>query len=93
MQTMSGVNVVRRGPVGLDPVVRGLRETQVGVYVDGMRTFPADPARMDSPLSHTGPSTLQSVEVAKGPYALTWGGGQLSAIRAETNDLFGVPRG
>jgi len=93
MQTMSGVNVVRRGPVGLDPVVRGLRETQVGVYVDGMRTFPAGPARMDSPLSHTGPSTLQSVEVAKGPYALTWGGGQLSAIRAETNDLFGVPRG
>ncbi len=93
MRTISGTDAVRRGPVGLDPVVRGLRATQVGVYVDGMRTFPAGPARMDSPLSHTGPSTMQSVEVAKGPYALTWGGGQLSAIRVETNDLFSVPRG
>jgi iron complex outermembrane receptor protein len=93
MRTIPGTGAVRRGPIGLDPVVRGLRETQVGVYVDGMRTFPAGPARMDSPLSHTGPSTMQSVEVAKGPYALTWGGGQLSAIRVETNDLFRVPRG
>ena len=93
LKTVSGVDVVRRGPLGLDPVVRGLRETQVGVYVDGMRTFPAGPARMDSPLSHTGPSTLQSIEVAKGPYALTWGGGQLSAIRAETKGLFSIPQG
>jgi iron complex outermembrane receptor protein len=92
MRTIPGTGAVRRGPIGLDPVVRGLRETQVGVYVDGMRTFPAGPARMDSPLSHTGPSTMQSVEVAKGPYALTWGGGQLSAIRVETHDLFDVPR-
>ncbi|WP_263786128.1 TonB-dependent receptor [Salinibacter grassmerensis] len=93
LRTMSGVSAVRRGPVGLDPVVRGLRSGQVGVYVDGMRTFPAGPARMDSPLSHTGPSTMQSIEVAKGPYALTWGGGQLSAIRVETNSLFNVARG
>ena len=93
MRSIPGTNAVRRGPLGLDPVVRGLRETQVGVYVDGMRTFPAGPARMDSPLSHTGPSTMQGVEVAKGPYALTWGGGQLSAIRVQTSSLFRVPRG
>jgi iron complex outermembrane receptor protein len=93
MRKIPGTSAVRRGPIGLDPVVRGLRETQVGVYVDGVRTFPAGPARMDSPLSHTGPSTMQSIEVSKGPYALTWGGGQLSAIRVETNGLFRVPRG
>ena len=93
IRKMPGASAVRRGPVGLDPVVRGLRAGQVGVYVDGMRTMPAGPARMDSPLSHTGPSTMQSIEVAKGPYALTWGGSQLSAIRVETNDLFSVPRG
>jgi len=93
LRTMPGLDAVRRGPVGLDPVVRGLRATQVGVYVDGMRTFPAGPARMDSPLSHTGPSTMRSIEAAKGPYALTWGGGQLSAVRVETNGLFDVPRG
>lgn len=88
LRNMPGTGAVRRGPVGLDPVVRGLRETQIGVYVDGMRTFPAGPARMDSPLSHSDPSTMRSVEVVKGPYALTWGGGQLSAIRVETNGLW-----
>ena len=90
---MPGVGAVRRGPVGLDPVVRGLRESQVGVYVDGMRTMPAGPARMDSPLSHSGPSTMRSVEIVKGPYALTWGAGNMSAIRVETNGLWAGPPG
>ncbi len=88
IRTMGGTDAVRRGPVGLDPVVRGLRETQVGVYVDGMRTFPAGPARMDSPLSHSGPSTMRSVEVIKGPYALTSGGGAMSAIRVQTSGVW-----
>ena len=93
IRKMSGVGAVRRGPVGLDPVVRGLRETQVGVYVDGMRTMPAGPARMDSPLSHSGPSTIRSIEVVKGPYALTWGAGNMSAIRVKTNGLWAGPPG
>lgn len=93
LREMPGAGAIRRGPVGLDPVVRGLRETQVGVYVDGMRTFPAGPARMDSPLSHSGPSTLRSIEVVKGPYALVWGAGNMSAIRLETNGLWDGPHG
>jgi iron complex outermembrane receptor protein len=72
---------VRRGPLGLDPNVRGLSETEVGVYVGGLRTFPAGPGRMDSPLSHIDPSTIKSIDVVKGPYALTWGPGNMSAIR------------
>ena len=91
LRTLPGTGAVRRGPLGLDPVVRGLRETQVGVYVDGMRTFPAGPARMDSPLSHSGPSTMRSIEVVKGPYALTWGSGNMSAIRVETSGLWVSP--
>ena len=93
IRKMAGADAVRRGPVGLDPVVRGLRETQVGVYIDGMRTFPAGPARMDSPLSHSGPSTMRSVEVIKGPYALTSGGSAMSAIRVQTNGLWEGPSG
>ena len=71
----------------MDPVVRGLRETQVGTYLDGARMFPAGPARMDSPLKHLDPSAIRSIEVVKGPYALTWGAGNLSAIRVETQPL------
>jgi iron complex outermembrane receptor protein len=83
MRNVPGVDAVRRGALGYDPNVRGLSETEVGVYVDGMRTFPAGPLRMDSPLSHIDPSSIASVEVVKGPYALTWGPGNMSAIRVE----------
>ena len=83
MRDLPGVEAARRGALGYDPNVRGLTETEVGVYVDGMRTFPAGPLRMDSPLSHIDPSSIASVEVVKGPYALTWGPGNMSAIRVE----------
>lgn len=87
LRVVPGVDAVRRGPLGLDPVVRGLRETEVGVYLDGTRQFPAGPARMDSPLSHLDPSALERVEVVKGPYALTWGAGNMSAVRVETQPV------
>lgn len=83
LREMPGVGSARRGPIGLEPNVRGLMEAEVGVYVNGMRTFPAGPARMDSPMSHIDPSTIANINVVKGPYALTWGSGNMSAIRVE----------
>ena len=84
LREQTGVTAVRRGAVNLDPAVRGLYAEQIGVFVDGTRTFAAGPARMDSGLSHVSPHALQSVRVVRGPYALTWGAGALSAIRADT---------
>lgn len=80
----AGVTAVRRGSINLDPSVRGLYAEQIGVFVDGTRTFAAGPARMDSALSHISPHALQALRVVRGPYALTWGAGTLSAIQAET---------
>lgn len=80
LRNVTGVNAARRGALGLDPNVRGLSETEVGVYVDGMRTFPAGPGRMDTPMSHVDPSAIKRIEVVKGPYALTTGPGNMSAI-------------
>jgi iron complex outermembrane recepter protein len=81
LRNLEGVDAVRRGPIGLDPSIRGLRESEVGFYVDGTRMFPGGPARMDSPLSHYDPDDITSVEVVKGPYALTAGPGNLSAVQ------------
>lgn len=80
----AGVNALRRGAINLDPSIRGLYAEQIGIFVDGTRTFAAGPARMDSGLSHVSPHALQSLHVVRGPYALTWGAGALSAIRADT---------
>lgn len=87
LRQLPGVDAVRRGPIGLDPVVRGLRETQVASFVDGERRFPAGPGRMDSPLTHLDPLAIRKIEVVNGPYALTWGAGSMSAIRAESQHL------
>lgn len=84
LRGVGGTSAIRRGPVNLEPSVRGLQEDQVAIFVDGTRTFAAGPARMDSNLSHLSPHAIESLQVVKGPYALAWGAGALSAIRAET---------
>ena len=84
LRTHAGVTALRRGAINLDPSVRGLYAEQIGVFVDGTRTFAAGPARMDSALSHVSPHALQALRVVRGPYALTWGAGTLSAVQAET---------
>jgi len=87
LRTRPGVDAIRRGPLGLDPTIRGLRETQVGVFLNGTRMFPASPIRMDAPTSHLDPSSIKRMQTVKGPYALTWGAGSLTAIRVKTRDL------
>ncbi len=75
-----GVNILRRGGTNFEPVVEGLRETQVAMVVDGTRTFAAGPARMDSELSHVEPGQVADVEIITGPYALTKAAGAFGAI-------------
>lgn len=89
LRELPGTDAMRRGALGLDPVVRGLRDTQLGVYVDAARTLPGGPAGMDTPMSHVDPAHVERIEVISGPYALTWGSGNLSAIRVSTQSLPG----
>ncbi len=83
------VHLVRRGGINFEPVVQGLRETQLAMIVDGTRTFAAGPARMDSELSHVDPGTVASVRVVAGPYALAEGAGAMAAILVDSDP---VPR-
>ena len=81
------VHVLRRGGINFEPVVQGLRETQLLMVVDGTRTFAAGPARMDSELSHVDPGNVRSVEVVTGPYALTEGAGAMGAILVRSDAI------
>ena len=84
LRDQQGLDATRRGPINLDPTVRGLAEDQLAIGVDGSRTFAAGPGRMDSDLAHVSPHAVQSVQVVKGPYALSWGAGAMSAIDVRT---------
>lgn len=89
LRSIPGVNILRRGGTNFEPVLYGLRETQIAMVVDGTRTFAAGPARMDSELSHVEPGHIAAVDVYTGPYALAEGAGAFSAIVVRTPD---VPR-
>ena len=80
LRATPGVNASRRGGTNIEPVVQGLRETQLAVVVDGARTFAAGPARMDSGLSHVEPGHIDGVEIVTGPYALTEAAGAFGAV-------------
>ena len=79
----AGIGAVRRASINLEPTIRGLQEAQVAMFVDGTRTFAAGPARMDSDVSHVNPHAVGKIRVVKGPYALAWGAGALSALDIE----------
>lgn len=81
------VSVIRRGGTNFEPVVQGLRETQLAMVVDGTRTFAAGPARMDSELSHVDPGSIDTVSVVTGPYALEEGAGAMAAIIVKSSEI------
>ncbi|MEM1179098.1 MAG: TonB-dependent receptor [Acidobacteriota bacterium] len=85
LRTVPGLDAVRRGSINLEPSLRGLQEEQIATLVDGTRTFAAGPARMDSNLSHVGAHAADGVSIVKGPYALAWAAGALSAIDLRTH--------
>lgn len=84
LRAVPGLAATRRGAVNLDPSFRGLHATQLATFVNGTRAFAAGPARMDSELSHVSLHEIQRVQLVKGPYALAWGAGALSALNVET---------
>ncbi len=85
LRRQPGMEAVRRGAIGMDPQVRGLREGQLAIFVDGTRTFSAAPGRMDSALAHISPRAVEKLTVVKGPYALEWGAGAMAAIYLDTH--------
>jgi len=84
VRSLPGGDAGRRGAMDFDPVIRGVRGPQLGVYIDGARWLAESPYGLDAPLHALEPQAITSVEVLKGPYALTLGAGNLSVIRVET---------
>ncbi|HMB93689.1 MAG TPA: carboxypeptidase regulatory-like domain-containing protein, partial [Rhodothermales bacterium] len=81
LRLLPGSGAMRGNGSGLQPHVRGLWEPQMGIVVDGAPFAPGSPYGIGSPLDVVDPTSIESIEVVQGPYALTWGAGMLSAIR------------
>ena len=75
-----GVNVQRVGSWGSKPVIRGFRDEQVVVYVDGVRINRAGPAKMDAALATVPVEQIEKVEVLRGPRAAIYGPGAIGGM-------------
>lgn len=70
LQRVEGMDIVRKGAIANDVVLRGLQRDNVNVLLDGVRIHGACPNRMDSPAFHYDFAEVEQIRIVKGPYDL-----------------------
>lgn len=68
LQSLPGLNLVRKGAIANDVVLRGLQGDDINVFLDGVRIHGGCPSRMDPPSFHFDFAEVDAIEVIKGPY-------------------------
>jgi len=63
---MQGVNLIKRGAYGLEPIVRNYANGQTNVTIDGMRMYGACTDKMDPVSIYVEPTNLQAIQVSHG---------------------------
>jgi len=75
LKSLPGVDAVRIGGHGLDPVIRGQQQEQLNVISDGAFMYGGCPSRMDPPASLMSVDSYDSVTVEKGFQSVRHGPG------------------
>lgn len=75
LQSLSGISGIRMGGRAIDPVIRGLSQTQLNILLDGAYIHGGCPNRMDPPTSYSTVDSYDSVTVIKGNRTVVYGGG------------------
>lgn len=65
---LAGMSGLRKGGTATDIVLRGYKEENLNVLVDGVRVNGACPSNMDPSAFHTDLSEVDHVEVSRGPF-------------------------
>ncbi|NCA86395.1 MAG: TonB-dependent receptor [Clostridia bacterium] len=74
LRSQPNVNSIRKGGSNLDPVVRGLKYSQVNVQTNsGQKIEGGCPNRMDPAASHIDINDVTRIEIMKGPYSMRYG--------------------
>ncbi len=74
LKSVPNVSAIRKGGTALDPVIRGLKFSQLNIQLDhGIKIEGGCPNRMDPTASHIEPEDIDNIEIIKGPFALKYG--------------------
>lgn len=72
---INGIGGSRMGGRGMDPVIRGLSQTQLNILLDGAYLHGGCPNRMDPPTTYVALDTYDHLQVIKGNRSVIYGGG------------------
>jgi len=75
LRQIPGVGAARMGGHGVDLVIRGQKESQLNILVDGAKIEGGCPNRMDPPTAYVEMSSFDEVTVVKGVKSVTYGSG------------------
>ncbi len=75
LRRLNGVEGIRMGGHGLDPVIRGQQGNALNVLIDGGYVFGGCPNRMDPPTAYAPLHSIDRVTVSKGVTTLQHGAG------------------
>ena len=74
LRSVPNVSGIRKGVIGIDPVVRGFRFSQLNIRLNhGQKIEGGCPNRMDPVTAHIEMEDVENIEVLKGPHALKYG--------------------
>jgi iron complex outermembrane receptor protein len=74
LRNVPNVSGVKKGAMGIDPVIRGFKYSQLNVQLNGgTRIEGGCPNRMDPATAHVDLSDLKNINILKGPFALKYG--------------------
>ncbi|MDZ4666721.1 MAG: hypothetical protein SGJ00_02445 [bacterium] len=66
LSRMEGVNLISRGPYGMEPTLRSYSANQINLSIDGMRIYGACSDKMDPVSVYVEPINLQGITAAHG---------------------------
>lgn len=74
LRNSNNISGIRKGALGIDPVVRGYKFSQLNISVNNhIKVEGGCPNRMDPATSHIDADEIEQIEVIKGPYACKYG--------------------
>jgi iron complex outermembrane receptor protein len=75
LRSVTGMQALRRGGRGFDPIIRGQSQSNLNVVANGAYNFGACPGRMDPPSTYIGVESFDRVAVIKGHRSVIHGPG------------------
>ena len=85
LRSINGINTIRRGGHGLDPVIRGQSDQRLNSFLNGAIVYGACSSKMDPASTYVNIENYDSISVIKGSQSVLYGpGGPGGVIRYET---------